>query len=192
MSHLGIAIAILLNVQALTYRPLQRTDFPAIGALYAAMVAELSLTYPRHQDAGGELIAWLAQDDPARWIAEVAVTDALPDGFGRPTGGDPVGVLFAHLDTRSFGHPKTVASTEWLYVKPAHRAGRIAPTLMRRAIRRAKAAGCEAIEAAFVPGTEEQRRWERFGFDKPYLGRAVLSQRRYDRMTEESHGRIRQ
>ena len=174
------------------YRPVQRTDLPTIGALYAAMVAELSLTYPQHQDPAGELIRWLAADDPSRWIAEVAVEDALPDGFGRPSGGTPIGVLFAHIERRSFGTPAVVASTEWLYVKPEHRSGTVAPRLMRRAIRRAKAAGCEAIEAAFVPGTEEQRRWERFGFAKPYLGRAVLSQRRYDRMTEESHGRIRQ
>lgn len=158
---------------------MQRTDLPAIGVLYAALVAELGLTYPQHQDPAGELIQWLAGDDPSRWIAEVAVTDALPDGFGRPSGGEPVGVLFAHLERRGMGSPRRIAATEWLYVQPAHRAGRVAPTLMRRAIRRAKAAGCEVVEAAFVPGTREQRRWERFGFAKPYLARAVLSERRY-------------
>jgi GNAT superfamily N-acetyltransferase len=170
----------------LQYRPLQRTDLPTVGALYAAMVAELSLTYPQHTDPSGELIAWLAQDDPSRWIAEVAVEDALPDGFGRPSGGTPVAILFAHHERRGFGTPKILAATEWLYVQPAYRAGRIAPTLMSRAIKRAKALGCEAIEACFVPGTEEHRRWERFGFGKPYIGRAVLAQRRYDRMTEHA------
>jgi GNAT superfamily N-acetyltransferase len=170
---------------ALTYRPVQWTDLETLGALYAAMVAELHLTYPVHTDAGAELIAWLAQDNPARWIAEVAVRDALPNGFGWPTGGTPVGVLFAHVEERSLGRPRRVASTEWLYVRPEHRAGRIAPTLMRRAIRRAKAAGCEVVEAAFVPGTDEQRRWERFGFGKPYLGRAVLADARYARLTRE-------
>jgi GNAT superfamily N-acetyltransferase len=166
----------------LQYRPLQRTDLPVVGQLYAAMVEELSLTYPRHQDPAGELIQWLATDDPARWIAEVAVEDALPDGFGRPSGGTPVGILMAHVEHRGCGSPRTLAATEWLYVRPEHRAGRIAPTLMRRAIRRAKAAGCDVIEAAFVPGTDEQRRWERFGFAKPYLGRAVLSDARYARL----------
>lgn len=166
----------------LSYRHVQRTDLDAIGQLYAAMVEELQLRYPSHTDPAAEIIAWLSRDDPARWIAEVAVPDALPDGFGRPTGGTPIGVLFAHLEERSFGAPRRVASTEWLYVRPEHRAGQVAPTLMRRAIRRAKAAGCEAIEANFVPGTEEARRWRIFGFEAPYLARAVLAARRYDRL----------
>lgn len=167
---------------ALSYRHVQRTDLATIGQLYAAMVEELGLTYPHHTDPAGEFVGWISRDDPSRWIAEVAVTDALPDGFGRPTGGTPVGVLFAHLDERSFGSPRRVASTEWLYVRPDYRAGTVAPTLMKRAIRRAKAAGCEAIEAAFVPGTEQARRWRLFGFQAPYLARAVLEQRRYDRL----------
>ncbi len=166
----------------LSYRHVQRTDLATIGELYAAMVAELGLTYPHHDDPAGEIVAWLSADDPGRWIAEVAVTDALPDGFGEPTGGTPVGVLFAHLDERSFGSPRKVASTEWLYVRPEYRAGRVAPTLMQRAIRRAKTAGCEAIEASFVPETAEARRWRIFGFQAPYLARAVLDQRRYDRL----------
>lgn len=146
------------------------------------MVAELGLTYPAHEDPAAELIAWLARDDPARWIAEVAVSDALPDGFGRPTGGTPIGILFGHLEQRSFGAPRLIAATEWLYVRPEHRAGMVAPTLMRRAIQRAKAAGAEVIEAVFVPGTDEARRWQRFGFAAPYVARAALSEARYQKL----------
>lgn len=146
------------------------------------MVQELGLTYPSHQDAAGELIGWLSRDDPSRWIAEVAVEDALPDGFGRPSGGTPVGILFAHVEERSWGSPRRVASTEWLYVRPEHRSGTVAPTLMKRAIRRAKAQGCEVVEAAFVPGTEEARRWRRFGFQAPYIARAVLADERYRKL----------
>lgn len=166
----------------LSYRPVQKTDLLAIGALYAAMTQELGLTYPQHQDAGAELVQALAKDDPSRWIAEVAVLDALPDGFGRPSGGTPVGILFGHLEHRGFGTPRVVASTEWLYVAPAYRAGKVAPTLMRRAIRRARDLGAEVIEAAFVPGSDEARRWHRFGFAPPYVGRAVLDDARYQKL----------
>jgi GNAT superfamily N-acetyltransferase len=168
----------------LSYRPVQRTDLETIGQLYAAMVAELSLTYPRHDDPAAEIVAMLARDDPASWVSEVAVVDALPDGFGRPTGGTPVGVFFGHIEQRSCGTPRVVGSAEWLYVRPEHRAAKVAPTLMRRAIQRAKAAGCEVIEATFVPGTEEARRWQIFGFEKPYLARAVLRPERYARLAE--------
>ena len=170
----------------LQYRPVQRTDLPAIGALYAAMVAELSLTYPQHQDPAGELTALLASQDPSTWVGEVAVPDALPDGFGRPTGGTPVGIFFGNIERRSCGFPRVIGSAEWLYVRPEYRAHTVAPTLMRRAIRRAKQLGCEVIEASFVPDTEEARRWQRFGFDRPYLARAVLSARRYAALTKES------
>jgi GNAT superfamily N-acetyltransferase len=146
------------------------------------MVQELSLSYPQHQDPAAELIALLAREDPASWVGEVAVLDALPNGFGEPTGGTPVGIFFGHLETRACGSPRRIGSAEWLYVRPEHRAATVAPTLMRRAIQRAKAAGCEVIEASFVPGTEEDRRWRRFGFQAPYIARAVLSQRRYDRL----------
>lgn len=168
----------------LAYRHVQRTDLPAIGALYAAMVDELSLTYPHHDDPAGEIIQWLAQDDPSSWIAEVAVLDALPDGFGRPSGGTPVGIFFGRLEQRTCGHPRLIGAAEWMFVQKEHRSPTIAPTLIKRAIQRAKAAGCEGIEATFPPGTSQERRLRRMGFEAPFIGRAVLKPECYARLAQ--------
>jgi GNAT superfamily N-acetyltransferase len=161
---------------ALQYRPIQWNDLPALASLYAALVAEVGVTYPVQPDPAENWLSCVTTDNPATWIGEVAVVDAESDGFGRPSGGTPVGVLFAIMEHRRFGAPHWVGLADWLYVDPAYRAQRVAPQLMRTVAARAKARGAEAIEATTWPKSRAERQWRRFGFE-PFASRARLTGR---------------
>jgi GNAT superfamily N-acetyltransferase len=161
---------------ALHYRPVQWNDLPALANLYAELVAEVGVEYPRQVDPANEWLACVVSDNPDIWIGEVAVLNADINGFGEPTGGLPVAVLFAILEERRFGAPHFIGVADWLYVHPTYRSQRIAPRLMKAVMARAKAAGVQAVEATTWPGSRAEKQWQRFGF-QAFASRARLTGR---------------
>jgi hypothetical protein len=114
------------------------------------------------------------------FLSVVAVLGGTHLGGGVIVGGRPVGCAFGEMAPRVIGSPKWVAHCRWIYVDPAHRAGRsikrgrrvregVGVQLLRHLVAAALRVRPDfAVEGSFVPGSHGSRLWPRLGL-LPYV-----------------------